>query len=195
MAEQSACVRGEPAEPEPAHSSSADTKPKSIKKPTGWNFFFQSVAVSLFCISQNIPAFLARIKRLFEQSHMLLFPRFLYLSTARSQGTTWERGRNWAGFQSGWQYEKEIADRETKGWKWTSNIANVYQYPAPFHDQWVSLQIYVNMKAIFTVMNTNWAVVKIMPKKKNQACTGFEPMTSAIPVLRSTNWANKLNGR
>lgn len=37
-------VRGEPAEPEPAHSSSADTKPKSIKKPTGWNFFFQSVA-------------------------------------------------------------------------------------------------------------------------------------------------------
>ena len=84
MAEQSTCVRGEPAEPEPAHSSSADTKPKSIKKPTGWNFFFQSVAVSLFCISQNIPAFLARIKRLFEQSHMLLFPRFLYHSTARS---------------------------------------------------------------------------------------------------------------
>ena len=28
--------------------------------------------------------------------------------------------------------------------------------------------------------------------KKIQACTGFEPMTSAIPVQRSTNWANKL---
>ena len=28
--------------------------------------------------------------------------------------------------------------------------------------------------------------------KKFQACTGFEPMTSAIPVQRSTNWANKL---
>ena len=84
-------VRGEPAEPEPAHSSSADTKPKSIRKPTGWNFFFQSVAVSLFCISQNVPAFLSRIKRFFEQSHMLLFPRFLYHSTARSQGTTWKK--------------------------------------------------------------------------------------------------------
>ena len=92
-------VRGEPAEPESAHSSSADTKPKSIKKPTGWNFFFQSVAVSLLCISQNVPAFLSRIKRLFEQSHMLLFPRFFYHSTARSKGTTWEGGRNRAGFQ------------------------------------------------------------------------------------------------
>ena len=106
-------------------------------------------------------------------------------------GRKQESGR----FPSGWQYVKEIADRQTKGWEWTSNIANVYQYPAPFHDQWVSLQKYVNMKAIFAVMNTNWAVVKIMPKKKNQACTGFEPMTSAVPVLRSTNWANKLNGR
>ena len=30
--------------------------------------------------------------------------------------------------------------------------------------------------------------------KKIQACTGFEPMTSAIPVQRSTNWANKPTG-
>ena len=30
--------------------------------------------------------------------------------------------------------------------------------------------------------------------KKIQACMGFEPMTSAIPVQRSTNWANKLTG-
>ena len=30
--------------------------------------------------------------------------------------------------------------------------------------------------------------------KKFQACTGFEPMTSAIPVQRSTNWANKPTG-
>ena len=30
--------------------------------------------------------------------------------------------------------------------------------------------------------------------KKIQACTGFEPMTSAIPVQHSTNWANKLTG-
>ena len=118
MVEQSTCVRGKPAEPELAHSSSADTKPKSIKKPTGWNFFFQSVAVSLFCISQNIPAFLARIKRLFEQSHMLLFPRFLYHSTARSQGTTWKKaGIGQVSNASGWQYVKEIADRQTKGWE------------------------------------------------------------------------------
>ena len=31
--------------------------------------------------------------------------------------------------------------------------------------------------------------------KKFQACTGFEPMTSAIPVQRSTNWANKPNSQ
>ena len=30
--------------------------------------------------------------------------------------------------------------------------------------------------------------------KKIQACMGFEPMTSAIPVQCSTNWANKLTG-
>ena len=30
--------------------------------------------------------------------------------------------------------------------------------------------------------------------KKIQACTGFEPMTSAILVQRSTNWANKPTG-
>ena len=30
--------------------------------------------------------------------------------------------------------------------------------------------------------------------EKIQACTGFEPMTSAIPVQCSTNWANKPTG-
>ena len=34
----------------------------------------------------------------------------------------------------------------------------------------------INMKAIFTVMNTTWAVVKIRPEKKNQPCMGFEPI-------------------
>ena len=119
------------------------------------------------------------------------FVSFHSQKSGNNLGRRQESGR----FPSGWQYVKEIADRQTKGWEWTSNIENVYQYPAPFHDQWVSLQKYVNMKAIFAVMNTNWAVVKIMPEKKNQGCKGFEPMTSAIPVLRSTNWANKLNGR
>ena len=31
-------------------------------------------------------------------------------------------------------------------------------------------------------------------KKKIQACMVFEPMTSAIAVQRSTNWANKPTG-
>ena len=53
----------------------------------------------------------------------------------------------------------------------------------------------VSMKAIFAVMNTTSAVVKIRPEKKIQACMGFEPMTSAIPVQRSINWANKPTGR
>ena len=42
------------------------------------------------------------------------------------------------------------------------------------------------MKAIYAVMNTSGAIVKIRPEKI-QACTGFEPMTSAIPVQCSTN--------
>ena len=45
------------------------------------------------------------------------------------------------------------------------------------------------MKVILAVMCTAWAVVKIRPdkKKKIRARTGFEPMTSAIPVQCSTN--------
>ena len=45
--------------------------------------------------------------------------------------------------------------------------------------QWVCNclhSIKTNMKAIFTVMNTTWVVVKIRPEKKNQACTGLEPL-------------------
>ena len=48
------------------------------------------------------------------------------------------------------------------------------------------------MKEIFAVLNTTWAVVKIRPEKNIQARTGFELLTSAIPVQRSTNWPNKL---
>ena len=42
------------------------------------------------------------------------------------------------------------------------------------------------MKVNLAVMCTTQAVVKIS-LKKIQACTGFEPMTSAMPVQRSTN--------
>ena len=48
------------------------------------------------------------------------------------------------------------------------------------------------MKDIFAVINTTWAVVKKRPEKNIQTCTGFEPVTFAIPVQRSTNWPNKL---
>ena len=41
----------------------------------------------------------------------------------------------------------------------------------------------MNMKAIFAVMKTSLARVKIWAEKI-QACTGFEPMTTAIPVQR-----------
>ena len=41
-------------------------------------------------------------------------------------------------------------------------------------------------KKIIAVIDTTFAVVKRKPEK-NQACMGFEPMTSAIPVQRSTN--------
>ena len=40
----------------------------------------------------------------------------------------------------------------------------------------------MNIKAIFVLMNTTCAVMKIRPEKKIQASTGFEPMTPAIPV-------------
>ena len=39
----------------------------------------------------------------------------------------------------------------------------------------------------------NFGVAKRKPEKL-QASTGFEPLTSAIPVQRSTNWANKSTG-
>ena len=50
------------------------------------------------------------------------------------------------------------------------------------------------MKAIFAVIDNTQIVVKRRPEKKIQACTGFEPMTFAIPVQRSINWANKPTG-
>ena len=43
---------------------------------------------------------------------------------------------------------------------------------------WRNKNKLLNMKAIFEVMNTTSAVVKVKPEK-NQACTGFEPMTFA----------------
>ena len=48
----------------------------------------------------------------------------------------------------------------------------------------------MKMSLIIAIMHTTWAVVKLKPEKI-QAWTGFEPMTSAILVHSSTNWAIK----
>ncbi len=47
------------------------------------------------------------------------------------------------------------------------------------------------MKASLSVMNPTSFVGGNKAWKKFQARTGFEPMTSAIQVQRSTDWANK----
>ena len=45
-------------------------------------------------------------------------------------------------------------------------------------------------KKIIAVIDATFAVAKREPEKI-QACTGFEHLTPAIPVQRSTNWAHK----
>ena len=47
---------------------------------------------------------------------------------------------------------------------------------------------------IIAVKYATFAVAKRKPEKKNQACAGFEPLTSEIPVQRSTKSANKPTG-
>ena len=48
-------------------------------------------------------------------------------------------------------------------------------------------------KRIITVIDATFAVWK-ESLKKLQACTEFEPLTSAIPVLGFSSWANKPTG-
>ena len=49
-------------------------------------------------------------------------------------------------------------------------------------------------KKIIAVIDATYAVAKRKTEKKIKACTGLEPLTSARPVRRSTNWANKPTG-
>ena len=51
----------------------------------------------------------------------------------------------------------------------------------------------MNKWKIIAVIYATLAVAKIK-SEEIQAWTGFEPMTSAIPVQRSTNWAIKPTG-
>ena len=57
--------------------------------------------------------------------------------------------------------------------EWKTNIV-VFEYESDLRS---------NKHYLSSSENETW--------KKIQDCTGFEPMTSAIPVQRSTNWANK----
>ena len=50
----------------------------------------------------------------------------------------------------------------------------------------------LDRKKIITVIDTTFLVVKRKPEK-NQACTGFEPVTSAIPVRRSNQLSQQAN--
>ena len=45
----------------------------------------------------------------------------------------------------------------------------------------------ITWRKIIAVVYTTYAVAKRNPERKIQACMGFEPLTSAIPVQRSTN--------
>ena len=78
------------------------------------------------------------------------------------------------------------------GSKWTREVVN--KRLRIYESHIFALRIKTWMKVILALMCTTRAVVKIRPQKKIQVCTGFEPMTSAIPGQRSTNWANKPTG-
>ena len=49
----------------------------------------------------------------------------------------------------------------------------------------------VEVKVIFTVVKQLIKQLQRKPRKNSEAWTGFEPMTSVIPVRCSTNWAMK----
>ena len=52
---------------------------------------------------------------------------------------------------------------------------------------------YFQKRKMSAVIDATFAAAKRKPGKI-QACTGFEPLTSALPVQRSTNCANKPTG-
>ena len=76
--------------------------------------------------------------------------------------------------------------------RWTRSITK-FMWHASCILPWSAMSS-LNMKATFAVMNTTWAVVKIRPKKKIQARTGFEPVTFAIPVSQRS-WVNRFKSR
>ena len=76
--------------------------------------------------------------------------------------------------------------------RWTRSITK-FMWHASCILPWSAMSS-LNMKATFAVMNTTWAVVKIRPEKKIQARTGFEPVTSAIPVSQRS-WVHRFKYR
>ena len=55
------------------------------------------------------------------------------------------------------------------------NIWKLYMWTAEWRIIW---------RKIIDVIYATYAIAKRKPEKKIQACTGFEPLTSAIPVRR-----------
>ena len=77
---------------------------------------------------------------------------------------------------------------------------NIYLKHYPKWSYEYMIVIYVNcgvknyVKVDHRSYRRNFCSCETKAWKKIQACTGFEPLTSTIPVQRSTNWANKPTG-
>ena len=84
-------------------------------------------------------------------------------------------------------YDKHLRRVVSESYKWKTFWS--YEYMKIIY---VNCGWRIKGRMIIAVMYATFAVAKRKPgKKKNQACIGFEPLPSAMPVQRSTSWANK----
>ena len=84
---------------------------------------------------------------------------------------------------------EEIISFQTSTGKWLLiSICNT------FENSYICTEVERWNSEILAAKNTTETSSCKLDLKKIQARTGFEPMTSAIPVQRSTNWANKPTG-
>ena len=97
---------------------------------------------------------------------------------------TVQRSTNWANKSTG---SSSLNWFVLNPWKDDDEVMNIwksYMRTAEWRIIW---------KKIIAVIDATFVVGKRKPEKI-QACTRFEPLTSAIPLQRSTNWANKPTG-
>ena len=69
---------------------------------------------------------------------------------------------------------------------------SVYQWTTKASGNW--LHWYKRLCEYESDLRSNEHYFSSSENMKIQACTGFEPMTFAIPVQRSINWTNKPTG-